>query len=174
MEINNNKYDDLIKHYADCYDFNWKLIKMQTMVESQGNPEAVSNVGAKGLMQITDEVWANFGTGDIFNPADNIRAGCKYLQWLNDKFSEIPEPQERYKFALAAYNAGYDNINELLQLAREAEGYPGSYFRWQESGEPEGKWQTWEFAQQFLPQVTEGKARETINYVAKIMNGYYL
>ncbi len=174
MKINNNKYDDLIKDYAEQYGFNWKLIKMQIMVESHGNPKTVSSLGAKGLMQITDEVWANFGTGDVFNPADNIRAGCKYLRWLNNKFSEIPDSQERYKFVLAAYNVGYDNINELLQLARKAEGYPGSYFRWQESGAPKGKWQTWEFARQFLPQVTQGAARGIINYVAKIMNGYYL
>ena len=152
------RYDQLIKRYARQYDFNWKLIKMQVLVESGGDPYTVSSVGARGLMQITSQVWERFGSGSIFNPADNIQAGCRYLNWLYNKFSEVSDEKERFKFALAAYNAGCQNIKKLIARAKKA-GYTAP---------------DWETACRFLPQITGEKARETIGYVNKVMNGYYL
>lgn len=50
-------------------------------VESRYNPEAVSSAGAKGIMQIMPNTWNAWGSGDIFNPHDNIFAGSNYLRW---------------------------------------------------------------------------------------------
>jgi hypothetical protein len=43
---------------------------------------------------------ADHGVFDAFNPAENIRAGVKYLKTLLDRY------QGRVELALAAYNAG--------------------------------------------------------------------
>jgi membrane-bound lytic murein transglycosylase MltF len=44
----------------------------------------------------------------------------------------------RYKFALAAYNAGRANINRCLEYARQATGAPGSFQEWVDAGKAAG------------------------------------
>jgi len=94
------------------------------------------------------------------------RAG---LAWTGyGRFPEIPDPNERYRFALAAYNTGRNNSSRCLALARAACGQPASLAAWEAAGRPPGPWQTWEFASQFLPRVSGRQAQETIAYVQRV------
>ncbi len=163
-----DRYDGLFQYYAERYNLNWRLIKKQAIAESSLNPYAESNRGAKGLMQFVDSTWEQFGEGDAFNPEESIKAGCKYMAYLYDKFKEIPDVNERYKFALAAYNCGRSNVNRMLAEARKGEGLPENYSEWAAQGAKKGIWQTWEFASRFLSIVTGRNSRETVNYVGKI------
>lgn len=171
-----DRYDSLIQYYAGLYGLDWRRIKRQIEVESSFNPAAVSPRGAKGLMQFMPDTWREQddvdgipALDDPFNAEENIAAGCKYMRFLYDRFPEIPDPTERYKFALAAYNAGRANINRCLAIAREATGAPASFAEWERAGRRPGPWQEWEFAARFLPLVTGSNAAETINYVRKVM-----
>jgi len=76
------------------------LIKAVIMAESSGNPNAVSQKNAKGLMQLMDSTATEVGVKDPFNPVENIHGGAKYLSKLLRKF------QGNLRHALAAYNAG--------------------------------------------------------------------
>lgn len=69
-------------------------------VESAGNPQAVSPAGAEGLMQLIPATAERFGVTDAKDPAQNIRGGVAYLDWLMDRFDGDP------LMVLAAYNAG--------------------------------------------------------------------
>jgi soluble lytic murein transglycosylase-like protein len=69
-------------------------------VESNYNPTAVSPKGAQGLMQLIPATARRFGVSDVFDPADNIQGGAKYLRYLLDLYGGD------YPLALAAYNAG--------------------------------------------------------------------
>lgn len=73
-------------------------------VESAGNSSAVSGAGAQGLMQLMPNTAARFDVVDPFNPADNIRGGVSYLDWLIDEFDYDPI------LFIAAYNAGEGSI----------------------------------------------------------------
>lgn len=77
-----------------------QLIHSVIGVESNYDPYAVSPKGAFGLMQLIPSTARRFGVSDVFDPADNIRGGARYLKYL----------LELYKgdnaLALAAYNAG--------------------------------------------------------------------
>jgi hypothetical protein len=84
-------------------------------VESRFNPEAVSPVGARGLMQLMPKTadylaecvgWR--GRVDSFDPEFNIVAGSYYIARLVKQFGGDEE------LALAAYNAGPTNVNRWL------------------------------------------------------------
>lgn len=164
-----DRYDSLIQYYAQQNGLDWRRIKRQIEAESSFSPTAVSPVGAKGLMQFMDATWKEWGEGDPFNAEESIKAGCRYMAHLYGCFGEIPDPDERYRFALAAYNAGRGNINQCLGIARQAWGHPYSYAEWVKTGRKPGPWQTWDYASRFLSLVTGRHATETINYVSKIL-----
>ncbi len=74
--------------------------------ESAGDPQAVSKVGAKGLMQLMDATAADLGVQNSFDPYQNIMAGARYLREQLDRFDGD------WKNALAAYNAGPGNVEK--------------------------------------------------------------
>jgi soluble lytic murein transglycosylase-like protein len=69
-------------------------------IESAGNPKAVSPAGAEGLMQLIPATAERFGVTDSKDPAQNIKGGVAYLDWLMGEFDRDP------LMVLAAYNAG--------------------------------------------------------------------
>ncbi|HEY8414888.1 MAG TPA: transglycosylase SLT domain-containing protein [Thermaerobacter sp.] len=171
-----DRYDSLIRFYAARYGLDWQRIKRQIEVESNFDPKAVSPTGARGLAQWMPARWREWddddgipALDDPHNPEEAIEALCKFMAFLYGRFPEIPDPHERYRFALAAYNTGRSNINRCLALARAACGQPASLAAWKAAGRPPGSWQTWEFASRFLPRVTGRHAQETIEYVRRIM-----
>lgn len=182
-----DRYNSLIQYYAEKYRIpvpevgDWRLIHRQVIAESYDyeikdlNPHAVSPAGAKGLMQFMPKTWLEWddkenipACDDPFNPEENIEAGCKYMAHLWSCYREIPDPKERYKFTLAAYNAGRGNINEALAHARKAVGQPFEFSEWEAIGRPPGTWQLWKVTSRMLHLVTGEKSKETIGYVAKI------
>jgi soluble lytic murein transglycosylase-like protein len=74
-------------------------------VESGGNPAAVSKAGASGLMQLIPATATRFGVTDATDPAQNIKGGVAYLDWLMKTFNRDP------LMVLAAYNAGEGAVN---------------------------------------------------------------
>jgi hypothetical protein len=69
-------------------------------IESAGRSGAVSSAGAVGLMQLIPDTAARFGVKDSTDPAENIKGGVAYLDWLLNEFDNDP------LMVLAAYNAG--------------------------------------------------------------------
>jgi soluble lytic murein transglycosylase-like protein len=69
-------------------------------IESAGRAEAVSSAGAVGLMQLIPATAERFGVTDSTDPAQNIKGGVAYLDWLMREFDGDP------LMVLAAYNAG--------------------------------------------------------------------
>jgi len=69
-------------------------------VESAGRADAVSTAGAQGLMQLIPATATRFGVTDSTDPAQNIKGGVAYLNWLLKEFNRDP------LMVLAAYNAG--------------------------------------------------------------------
>jgi soluble lytic murein transglycosylase-like protein len=68
--------------------------------ESSFKRFALSNKGARGLMQLMPATAARLGVRDIFDPQQNIEGGVKYISILLDMF------EGDVRLALAGYNAG--------------------------------------------------------------------
>lgn len=179
-----DRYDSLIRWYTRNFDLNPEMIRRQVDAESSFRPQIVSPAGAVGLMQAMPgtfawavkemraaglipadyEVW-------IKNPEDSIHVGCWYDRWLFNRYAEIPDEADRWRFALAAYNCGRTNLNKAIHIAREQTGHPASFAAWEKAGRLPGPWQEWPFASRFLSVVTGARANETIGYVSKILPG---
>lgn len=89
-------------------------------VESNGNPLAVSPVGAAGLLQIMPATGRELGLLHPFDPLENLDAGVRYLRQQYDRFPEIKHsPSNRIRWAWASYNGGRGFANKVLSLARQ-------------------------------------------------------
>ena len=114
------KYIDYIETYAGEYGLPVPLVCAVIHTESGFDPNAESYIGARGLMQITNDTfeWVKWRLDDekaeyddMFDPETNIRYGCYLLGWLKDEL-EVDET------ALAAYNAGIGNVRSWLSDAQ--------------------------------------------------------
>ncbi len=85
--------------------------------ESEFNPAAVSRANAVGLMQLlpkTGKLVAKesklrrYNASQLYTPAVNMELGTRYFRGMVDKYGGS------FEYALAAYNAGSDRVNEWL------------------------------------------------------------
>jgi len=110
-------YDEIVHEYANEYGFDWRLIVAQMYMESQFNPDAVSDAGAQGLMQLLPSTADLLGIDDLSDPGLNIYGGVRYLDYLRRRFEDRLSPDDRTWFTLAAYNAGYNRVKRARHLA---------------------------------------------------------
>ncbi len=88
----------MINTSAAKYGLDPAIVSAQCLVESGGNPRAISRTGAIGLFQLLASTARGLGV-DPYDPAQNIDGGCKYLAQQYKTFKNYPH-------ALGAYNAG--------------------------------------------------------------------
>lgn len=99
-------FAQLIYDAARRHEMNPALVAAVVRAESNFRPTAISPRGARGLMQLMPATAQRFGIeGErVFDPAENLEAGTRYLRWLADRFDE------RLALVLAAYNAGEGTV----------------------------------------------------------------
>src|SRR5205085_9921398 len=82
------------------------------------DPQATSETGVRGFMQITEETARHLGVVDRLDPKVSIHAAARYLRALKDKLpARIQEP-DRTWLALAAFNIGLGHLEDARVLAQ--------------------------------------------------------
>ena len=129
------RYDEtieIIKRYADEYEFDWLIIAAQAYQESRFDQSKHSSAGAIGVMQLLPTTAADKAVGipDISNLENNIHAGVKYLHWLRETYysDEAMAPLDRVLFSFAAYNAGPGNMKRAQRRAKRLGFDPNRWF----------------------------------------------
>ncbi|NLB15398.1 MAG: lytic transglycosylase domain-containing protein [Clostridiales bacterium] len=117
------QYQEIVEKYSEEFGVPAPIVFAVIKTESSFIIDAVSSVGAIGLMQIMPETfeWLQTKTGetletDMLYTADvNIRYGTFYLSWLKERFGS-------WKTAWAAYNAGIGRVKSWLEDERYSDG----------------------------------------------------
>ncbi|MCC6223305.1 MAG: lytic transglycosylase domain-containing protein [Thermoleophilia bacterium] len=111
------EYEHIIRGHAENYDLDPALIAAVIYRESKFDPEAVSESGAIGLMQLLPDTaegiaeytgGSRFRVEDLEDPELNVRYGSFYLRRLLEKYDGD------VSLALAAYHAGQGNVDGWL------------------------------------------------------------
>lgn len=89
-----------VAYYAAIYRIPVGLVEAVIEVESAWRPEAVSDKGACGLMQLMPGTFQHLSVSNPFNIEQNIRGGAEYLSYLSQLFNGD------LRLVLAAYAAG--------------------------------------------------------------------
>lgn len=106
------EYQDSVAWAAQESGLSQELIAAQIDNESGWDPDASSGV-AYGISQFTEDTWAQYGEGDIWDPQESIKAQGRYMKVLMDMHEDQAEDEEeQVLLALAAYNAGPGNVQQ--------------------------------------------------------------
>ena len=108
--LNDSTYDQLIRQHSEANGLDYRLVKAVMIAELNGDPTAVSNKGARGLMQIMPDTAHDLKLSNPFDPEENIQAGTRYLKLLYGLF------KGNLEVVLAAYNAGPHKVMEHMAV----------------------------------------------------------
>jgi soluble lytic murein transglycosylase-like protein len=104
--LNTTAYKDEIAQASRSYGVDEAIIRAIIHAESAFRPTALSQVGARGLMQLMPATARRFGVADSYNAAQNIQGGVQYLAWLLKRYGGD------IKLAAAGYNAGEGAVDK--------------------------------------------------------------
>ncbi len=76
----NAQFGQFIQSAATRFHVDADLISSVIAIESNFNPKAVSHRNARGLMQLIPGTANRLGVRNVFDPAENIDAGTRYLR----------------------------------------------------------------------------------------------
>ena len=112
------EYEHIVSAHAQNYDLDPALLAAVIYAESRFDPNAESEAGAIGLMQLLPETakgialrtgGTRFVVADLRDPELNVRYGSWYLDHLRDRYGSDT------RLALAAYHAGQGNVDDWLE-----------------------------------------------------------
>lgn len=105
-KLNETSYnlDDIFKEASEKYNVSYDLLKAIAYNESGFKPDATSQAGAMGIMQLMPSTAKAMGVTDAYDPYQNIMGGAKLLSTLSDMYDG------NQTLMIAAYNAGSGNV----------------------------------------------------------------
>ena len=106
LRLNTASFQSEIAAAARQYGVEEAIVRAIIHAESAYNPNALSRVGAQGLMQLMPPTARRFGVTNAFDAGQNIAGGVKYLAWLLKRFNG------NLTLAAAGYNAGEGAVDK--------------------------------------------------------------
>ncbi len=118
------QYAEYVEEYSAEYGLDKYLLYAFIKTESGFDPDAVSDTGARGLMQLMETTfdWVKFRLGDgdevvyddMFDPEMNIRYGAYLVSYLLGRFGSTDT-------AAAAYFSGVGEVSGWLENSEYSE-----------------------------------------------------
>lgn len=111
------RFAPIVARAARVHGVDEALVHAVIFAESSYDPDAISPAGASGLMQLMPATAAHYGVRDLFDPAQNVGGGVRFLRDLLDRFDGNVE------LAVAAYNAG---ANAVIRAGNRVPPHPAT------------------------------------------------
>ncbi len=155
-----DRYDPTFRKYSKRFfgvGFDWRIFKAQGMTESRLDPDAKSQVGARGVMQLMPSTFREIQSknpewASVDDVEWNIAAGIFYDRQLWRLWRDDVDDADHHRFMFGSYNAGRVPILTAQRLARERQL------------DPRG----WGAIERVAPEVPRWRHRETVDYVGRI------
>ncbi|MBQ2818321.1 MAG: lytic transglycosylase domain-containing protein [Clostridia bacterium] len=112
------EYEETIRAHSEQYGVDPYLVAAMIYCESTYNPQAVSSVGARGLMQVMPDTgeWIakkidieEFTEDMLFDTSINIEMGCWYMSFLLERY------EGNQSCAVGAYHCGHGKMDGWLE-----------------------------------------------------------
>jgi len=127
IETDLSRYKHLFEEAGRRYALDWRLLAAMSYQESYWDPKAVSPTGVRGIMMLTETTAQHLGIKDRLDPRQSILGGGAYLRQMIDRLpSRIPEP-DRSWMALAAYNVGFNHLEDARVITQKQSGDPDKW-----------------------------------------------
>lgn len=116
---------EIVQKAANENQLDADFIHAVIRAESSGKATAISPKGAQGLMQLMPQTATKLGVKNVFDPAENVNGGTRYLRELLARYHNDPLR------ALAAYNAGAGRVEQYHGIPpyRETRAYVANIIR---------------------------------------------
>lgn len=167
-------YDSYFMKYGRANGVDWRMLAGQCYAESRFRNDLTSWAGARGIMQLMPVAWRAYGLRDdeVNDPERSIDAGARIMRDLDKQLAaKVPDPEERRKFAIAAYNSGLGHILDAIALANKYGKNPQVW-----DGNVESALLMKSNPEYYTdPVVKSGycRSRETVHYVKQVMEFYH-
>ena len=108
-------FQDCVQKESAAYKVPKFTIYNMIKAESNYIPEAVSPVGATGLMQLMPATAAGIAkqlritSYDLKDPCTSIKFGANYISWLSKMYNG------KIEYIVSGYNAGPGNVNKWIE-----------------------------------------------------------
>ena len=112
-----SRFDAFIAEASHLYAIPETLIRAVIKVESDYDPQVVSSMGARGLMQLMPSVVQDMGVTNVHDPRENILGGTRLLRVLANRYDgDLVR-------TIAAYHAG---AGSLARYGNDVPPYPNT------------------------------------------------
>jgi len=155
------EYDEYFRKYSKQYmylGFDYLYLKAQAVAESNLNPNAISPVGAIGILQVMPGTYKDIVKrnpsikGSSKEAKWNIAAGVYYMSGLWNSWKPKYSWLDHHSFCTSSYNAGQGNIIKAQSKAKSMNLNT----------------EVWSSIKLSLPSITGHFSKETIDYVDRI------
>lgn len=125
-----NKYRKEIEDVATKYGYDPMALTEQTRIESNFDPNVVSEAGAQGMTQILPENFAEYGITNINDPKQALGGMVQYMQKYEKLYSAYG-PEKAKLLALVAYHSGPGHVvnGEPVGLGPRGKQYIIDYYK---------------------------------------------
>lgn len=121
-------YKASFKKSAQQYNLDWHFLAAIGYQESYLKPDSVSPTGVRGIMMLTNGTAKAMGVSNRVDPAQSIQGGAKYFDQMMSRYAQIPV-QDRYWYALVAYNMGPGATDQIMSRLRAQGKNPNDWIQ---------------------------------------------